>query len=111
MFMKKYIPLAVIAALSVCLVLMSFKKTETKYKYCLINVSPKGMGATKVKIVVDYGQALTTDNRLKTEGDEVAKFNSSIDALNYMIGQGWEFVQALGSADYLYASFVLRKPE
>jgi hypothetical protein len=109
--MKKYVSPIIILILSGAVLLMSFRKTETKYKYCLINVSPKGMGATKVKIVVDYGQSLNTDNRLKNEGDEVAKFNSSIDALNYMVSQGWEYVQALGNADYLYASFILKKQE
>ncbi len=52
---------------------------------------------TKVKIDIDYGQEVSfwnQDRRLRDENGKSVKFNSMVDALNYMGTLGWEFVQA-----------------
>ncbi|RZK24998.1 MAG: hypothetical protein EOO43_06630 [Flavobacterium sp.] len=68
------------------------KRTE---EYVLIVATAKFL-STKVSIVLDYGQEkdFFQDNRVKNEEGKVASFNSVIDALNYMNGQGWEFMNA-----------------
>ena len=53
----------------------------------------------KVKIDVDFGQEVSIWNQhskrvIKDETGKEIKFNSMMDALNYMGTQGWEFVQA-----------------
>ena len=93
--MKK-IFLLLASALFICSSL--FCQEEVKnYTYCEI-VGTSNLMQTKVKINVDYGQAVNiwkaNANRLKDEEGKVIKFNSMIDALNYMGSQGWEFVQA-----------------
>jgi len=66
------------------------------YVYCEI-VGTAGLLSTKVKIDIDYGQEVSfwnQDRRLKDENGKSIKFNSMVDALNYMGTLGWEFVQA-----------------
>ncbi|MFM2385727.1 MAG: hypothetical protein RL660_484 [Bacteroidota bacterium] len=73
------------------------QQAAPEYVYCELTEVPRPF-STKVNIVVDYGQAMKwfADNRLRDEeSGEIKKFNSMIEALNYMNGQGWEFVQAL----------------
>lgn len=49
----------------------------------------------KVVVSVDFGQtSLFSDNRLVDENGDVLKFNSMVDAMNYMGALGWEFEQA-----------------
>jgi len=51
---------------------------------------------TKLNISIDFGQERkwAADLRLKDEEGKPIKFNSMIDALNFMGNLGWEFVQA-----------------
>lgn len=66
---------------------------ETQYSYCQI----VGYGFFgKVKVSVDYGEEIKywKDARINDEAGKAMKFNSMIDALNYMALQGWEHVQA-----------------
>lgn len=66
--------------------------------YCEI-VGTSNLAGTKVKIEIDFGQAQKfwtkhSDNFLvDTDGKEI-KFNSMVDALNYMARFGWRFEQA-----------------
>lgn len=58
-----------------------------------------GMGqllSTKVTVMVDFGQKtkLFDDTRLKDADGKPIKFNSMVDAMNYMGKDGWQFVQA-----------------
>ena len=74
-----------------------------KYEYCEI-LSTSGLLSTKVKIEVDYGQEVSFSNKyekrvVRDESGKQMKFNSIIDALNYMGNQGWEFVQSYALAD------------
>lgn len=69
------------------------KQTE---QYCLV-VGTARLMSTKVNITVDYGQETKffgDKGAIKDEAGNLQKFNSVIDALNYMNSQGWEFVNA-----------------
>ena len=66
------------------------------YVYCQI-VSSSLLFKNKLNVNIDYGQErnFLGIDLIKTEDTKRAvKFNSMIDALNYMSEQGWEFVQA-----------------
>ena len=64
-------------------------------QYCEVVATPR-MLSSRVAIEVDYGEerSLWRDNRLKEEGGKLKKFNSVIDALNYMARGGWKLVNA-----------------
>lgn len=68
------------------------KRTE---QYCMVLAHSKLL-STKVNITVDFGQeqSMWRAEWIKDEEGKVVKFNSVIDALNYMNGEGWEFVNA-----------------
>lgn len=65
--------------------------------YAQIRVRPRFL-SNKVSIRLDYGQERNFwggDTRIREEDTgKVKKFNSAVDALNYMSSQGWEFVFA-----------------
>lgn len=71
-----------------------------RYLYCEIicNARPQPWGTS---VIFDFGQEtdywrynMLTDS----EGNDLL-FNSGIQALNYMTGRGWEFVQAYASGE------------
>ncbi len=68
-----------------------------KEVYAQIRIRPRFL-SNKVSIRLDYGQERNFwggDTRIRDEhSGKVKKFNSAVDALNYMSGQGWEFVFA-----------------
>lgn len=68
-----------------------------KEVYAQIRVRPRFL-SNKVSIRLDYGQERNFwggDTRIRDENTgKVKKFNSAVDALNYMSAQGWEFVFA-----------------
>jgi len=71
---------------------------KAKFMYCEI-VGTGSLFSTKVKIEIDYGQEVSFWNQangrtLKDETGNSIKFNSMVDALNFMGTKGWEFVQA-----------------
>lgn len=66
------------------------------YVYCQI-VSSSVTFSNKINVNIDYGQEknfLEIDLIKTADSKRAIKFNSMIDALNYMSEQGWEFVQA-----------------
>ena len=66
------------------------------YVYCQI-VSSSLLFKNKLNVNIDYGQErnfLGIDLIKTADNKRAVKFNSMIDALNYMSEQGWEFVQA-----------------
>ena len=71
--------------------------TDAKpYVYCQI-VSSALLFENKFNVNIDYGQErnfLGIDLIKTADNKKAVKFNSMIDALNYMSEQGWEFVQA-----------------
>lgn len=69
--------------------------TSTVDQYCEL-IATSRLLSRKVNIDVDYGQErkLFKDYRLKDESGKLKKFNSTVDALNYMGQQGWKLVNA-----------------
>lgn len=65
--------------------------------YAQIRVRPRFL-SNKVSIRLDYGQERNFwggDTRIRDQNSgKVKKFNSAVDALNYMSAQGWQFVFA-----------------
>ena len=93
----------------------SFSQIDTTKieQYCDVVATPRLL-SSKVTIDIDYGESrsIWKDNRLKTEEGKVKKFNTVIDALNYMGNNSWQLVNAFpvstGSSTYVY-HYVFRK--
>jgi len=75
----------------------SFAQTDTTKveQYCQVIASPKLL-SNKVTIDIDFGEekSFWMDTRLKTDAGKIKKFNTIIDALNYMGSEGWIFINA-----------------
>lgn len=89
--MKKLIITAALTLLSVC----ALAQTKDTFFYAEI-VGTSNLAGTKVTIEIDFGQATRymEDTRLRNEDGTVKKFNSMVDAMNWMGTMGWEFQQA-----------------
>ena len=87
-----------------------FNRTE---EYCLIVGTSKLM-SQKVNIDVDFGQERKWMSRMRLvdENGQPITLESMVDALNYMNGYGWEFVNAytitMGSTNVYH--FLLKRP-
>lgn len=72
-------------------------KTDTSKieQYCQVIATPRLL-SNKVTIDIDFGEekGFWRDNRLKTDGGRIKKFNTVIDAMNYMSRDGWIFINA-----------------
>lgn len=84
--------------LIICLLFWGFSsnaQSEKVEQYCEV-LGMTGVFSSKVTINIDYGEAKSVwkDNRLKNEDGSVKKFNSMIDALNFMGSDGWKLVNA-----------------
>ncbi len=64
-------------------------------QYCEV-VATGRLLSNKVTIAIDYGEerSIWKDHRLKDEDGKFKKFNSVIDAINYLGKQGWKLVNA-----------------
>ncbi|MBC7948551.1 MAG: hypothetical protein H7Y42_11760 [Chitinophagaceae bacterium] len=64
-------------------------------QYCQIIATPRLL-SNRVTIDIDFGEerSIWRDNRLKTYDGKLKKFNSVIDALNFMGRDGWAFINA-----------------
>ncbi|MEP7377654.1 MAG: hypothetical protein ABI675_29890 [Chitinophagaceae bacterium] len=64
-------------------------------QYCQIIATPR-LFSNKVTIDIDFGEekSIWKDNRLKSYDGKLKKFNTVIDALNYMGRDGWRFINA-----------------
>jgi hypothetical protein len=75
----------------------SFAQVNTSKveQYCQIIATPR-LFSNKVTIDIDFGEekSIWKDNRLKTYDGKLKKFNTVIDALNYMGRDGWIFMNA-----------------
>ena len=69
--------------------------TSTVEQYCQIIASPRLL-SNRVTIDIDFGEekSIRRDNRLKAYDGKLKKFNTVIDALNYMGKEGWIFINA-----------------
>lgn len=104
--MKKILILAVLA-------MMAVTASAQKRVFCEI-VGTQGFMSKKVTVTIDLGQAKSAFKwqGLVDENGEPMKFNSMVDAMNYMGSLGWEFEQAYTIGDaksgYVYR-FMLSK--
>ncbi len=92
-----------------------FSQTDTTRieQYCTVVSTPRLL-SSKVTIDIDYGEkrSIWKDNRLKDEDGKLKKFNSVIDALNFMGNNGWQLVNAfpVSTANNTYTyHYVFRK--
>lgn len=90
-------------------------KTKPKEVYCMV-LATQRIFSSKVKIVVDYGQEVKywsfKDQSMKDDEGNIKNFNSVVDALNYMAGQGWEMVNAYPVSDssgQVVLSYIMKK--
>ena len=96
--------------------ILTLAQTDTSLveQYCSVNVYPRAL-SSKVTIEVDYGEARSVwkNNRLKDQEGNVVKFNTFIDAMNFMGRQGWKLVNSMlittGTSNTGYYSYVFRK--
>lgn len=82
------------------ILLMSFpsfaqRDTTQIEQYVEVIATPR-LFSNKVTIGIDYGEerSIWKDNRLKEDDGKLKKFNTVIDALNYMGQDGWKLVNA-----------------
>ncbi|RCH56035.1 hypothetical protein DJ568_04615 [Mucilaginibacter hurinus] len=97
--MKKLLLIVLLTIPVYCFAQTEAAAQKPAEQYCMIISTPK-LFSKKVTIEVDFGQPTKffSDTRLKDEAGKVVSFNSTIDALNYMAGQGWIFVNAYAVA-------------
>jgi len=76
---------------------LCFAQTDTASieQYCQVIATPRLL-SNKVTIDIDYGEekSFWNDSRLKNNDGKLKKFNTIIDALNFMGQQGWVFINA-----------------
>lgn len=93
--------------LVVCLMTMvisiNAQSNETQETYCMIVGTQKFM-SSKCTFTIDYGQStrfLDGDSKMKLVDDngETIKFNSLMDACNYLASMGWRLVNAYAMVD------------
>lgn len=91
--MKNFIIIAILLFSS----FSSFAQNDTSRveQYAEVVASPRLL-SSKVTIDIDYGEerSIWRDNRLKEDNGKVKKFNTTIDALNFMGKDGWTLVNA-----------------
>jgi hypothetical protein len=91
--MKKIILIGIISLLS----LISFSQADTTKieQYCEVVATPRVL-SNRVTIDINYGEekSIWKDTRLKTDEGKLKKFNTVVDALNYMGKNGWIFINA-----------------
>lgn len=89
--MKKII---IIAFLLVAFISNAQDTTKVE-QYCEVISTPRLL-SNKVTIDIDYGEvrSIWKDNRLRNEKGRLVKFNTLVDALNYMGANSWKLVNA-----------------
>ena len=75
----------------------TFAQTDTSKieQYCQVIATPRLL-SNKVTISIDFGEekSIWSDNRIKNIDGKLKKFNTVIDALNFMGREGWSFINA-----------------
>ena len=89
---------------------------ELPIKFCELRVTAAVLSLTKVKVYVDYGQKWSFKRQnIMTDDKKVVRFNSSVDALNFMNDNGWDYieqtVQNNGDGNITYKYLMKRKQE
>ena len=106
--MKKVI----ILSITLLATYVSFAQTDTSKieQYCQVIATPRLL-SNKVTIDIDFGdeRSFWSDKRLKTYDGKLKKFNTVIDALNFMGREGWSFMNAYpvnnGSTEIYHFAF------
>ena len=79
---------------------VAFSQNDTTKieQYCELVATPRLL-SNRVTIAVNYGEekSIWRDTRLKTDEGKLKKFNTVVDALNYMGKDGWIFINAFPS--------------
>jgi hypothetical protein len=92
--MKK---IAIIVSIGLLSTIVSNAQTDSSKveQYCQL-IATQRILSNKVTIDIDFGeeQSFWLDNRLKTYDGKIKKFNTIIDAMNYMGKDGWIFINA-----------------
>jgi hypothetical protein len=95
--------------LLVCFTSFSQNDSIKVEQYCQLIVSPR-LFSNKVTIDIDFGEekCFWRDERMQTYDGNIRKFNTIIDALNFMGKQGWIFINTYpaeggGTVIYHYA--------
>lgn len=84
--------------------------TATIEQYCQVIATPRLL-SNKVTIDLDFGEqkSFWRDDRLKTYDGKLKKFNTIIDALNFMGKEGWVFINAypvnMGNGEIYHFAF------
>ena len=83
-------------------------------QYAEVVATPR-LFSSKVTIDIDYGEerSIWKDTRLKNDEGKLKKFNTVVDALNYMGKDGWSLVNAFpyisGSGNTQVYHYVFKK--
>lgn len=81
-------------------------------QYCEVLATGRFL-SNKVTIDIDYGEErrLWKDHRLKNDEGKLKKFNSVVDAINYLGKDGWKLVNAfpISSGNGLVYHYVFKK--
>jgi hypothetical protein len=91
----------------------SQQDTSRVEQYCEV-VATGRLLSNKVTIDIDYGEerSIWKDHRVKDDEGKLVKFNSVIDAVNYLGKNGWKLVNAFpiseGSGSKVY-HYVFKK--
>ena len=111
-FVMKNIIVAYLLTFTSAIVLGQADSTKIE-QYCTVVATPRLL-SSRVTIDIDYGErrSIWKDNRVKDEEGRAKKFNSIIDALNFMGNNGWSLVNAFpvttGNNTFVY-HYVFRK--
>lgn len=91
--MKKLVIISIVLLNSI--VSTAQNDTSGVEQYCQVIATPRLL-SNRVTIDIDFGEekSFWRDTRLKTDGGKIKKFNTVIDAINYMGREGWIFINA-----------------
>jgi hypothetical protein len=91
--MKKIVITSIVLLNSIILIAQA--DTSKVEQYCQVIATPRLL-SNKVTIDIDFGEekSFWRDTRLKTDAGKIKKFNTIIDAINYMGREGWTFINA-----------------
>lgn len=100
----------IVFALSASVASLAQTDTTKIEQYCQLIATPRLL-SNKVTINIDFGEekSFWSENRLKTYDGKLKKFNTIIDALNFMGKEGWFFINAfpvtMGTTEIYHFAF------
>ena len=107
-----------VALMLLCATAFAQEPVKPHKVYCMFVSQPLSL-SDQVEVDIDYGQlasSWTTDRRLYGDNGKTLKFNSVMDAVNFMAKLGWELEEAAqvmkpsgGSLDNPVFSWIMSK--